>query len=120
MAVGLSSAAASSLLNSLTGSYTWVQLHTADPGASGTTAVATNSTRQQVTWTGSGAARENSGALTWSSVPGSEKYTHFTVWSASTAGNFGFSGTVTANSVTTGDTFTIPVGDLDISLATAA
>ena len=54
------------------------------------------------------------------SIAGTEDYTHFSAWTASTAGTFLFSGTITANAVTIGDTFTIPVGDLDVSLAIAS
>jgi hypothetical protein len=37
-----------------------------------------------------------------------------------TGGTFGFSGTVTSNSVTAGDTFTIPDGDLSAQLPSAS
>jgi hypothetical protein len=124
MAVGLSTAAASNALDDLTAGYTWVQLHTADPGAAGTTAIANETDRIQVTsWTGTGAARSNGNALTWTGVTvssGTQDYTHITLWSASTSGSFGYSGTVTANPVSNGDTFQIPIGDLDISFPVAA
>ena len=121
MAVGLSTTAANALLTSLAGSYTWVQLHTADPGANGTTAVAVETDRVQVTWSApSNGAMSNSAQLQWTAVAGSEDYTHFSVWTASSAGTFGFSGTVTANAVTTGDTFTIPAGDLDVTIPRAS
>jgi hypothetical protein len=122
MAEGLSSAAADDLLDALGAAYDWVKLHTAAPGSAGTTAAATETTRKQVTWgaASSGTMSSSSSALTWTSVAGSEDYTHFTVWDASTAGNFGFSGTVTANAVVAGDTFTIAVGDLDVSFSLAS
>ena len=121
MAVGLSSAAANALLDSLGSSYTWIKLHTGDPGAAGTSNPAGNTTRMQVTWgSASGAVKSNTNALTWTGVSTSEDYTHFSCWSASSAGNFGFSGTITANAVTSGDNFTIAVGDLDTSLAVAS
>lgn len=121
MAVGLSSAAANTLLDSLGSSYTWIKLHVGDPGAAGTSNPAGNTTRMQATWaSASGAVKSNTGAITWTGVSTSEDYTHFSVWSASSAGNFGFSGTVTANAVASGDSFTVPSGDLDISLAVAS
>jgi len=122
MAEGLSVAAANAALTTLAGTYTWVKLHTAAPGSAGTTAAATETTRKQADWTtpSGGAMTTETTALTWTSVAGSEDYTHFTVWDASTAGNFGFSGTVTANAVVAGDTFTIAIGDLDVSFSTAS
>jgi hypothetical protein len=117
MATGLGSAGANTALDALVASYSWIKLHTADPGSAGTSNAATETTRKQASWAASsGGATSNSGALTWTSVAGSEDYTHFSAWSASTAGTFGFSGTVTANAVTAGDTFTIAIGDLDVSL----
>jgi hypothetical protein len=121
MATGLSTAAANTLLGSLTTTYRWVQLHTASPGAAGTTAVAVNSTRQQATFAAaSGASIANSADVTWTGVAGSEDYTHFTVWTASTAGSFGFSGTITANPVSTGDGFTFQASAFTASFPTAS
>jgi hypothetical protein len=103
----------------------YIQLHTADPGASGTTAVAGNATRKDLTssmGTASSGAITNTSAITWTTgeVDTSEDYTHWALFDASSAGNFLLSGTMTANAVTVGDEFTIPVGDLDITLSTAA
>ncbi len=121
MATGWSSTAGNAALTTLTGTYTWVQLHVGDPGANGTANVATETDRIQATW-GSAASGtiSNSAQLQWTTVAGTEDYTHFTVWTASSAGTFGSSGTVTANAVTPGDTFTIPTGDLDVSLTLAS
>lgn len=103
----------------------WIQLHTADPGAAGTTAVAGNATRKDLTnamGTAASGAISNTSAITWTSgeVDTSEDYTHWTLWTASTLGTFLCSGTVTANAVTVGDEFTIPVGDLDVTFTIAA
>jgi hypothetical protein len=103
----------------------YIQLHTADPGASGTTAVAGNATRKDLTaamGTAASGAITNTAAITWTTgeVDTSEDYTHWALFDASSAGNFLLSGTMTANAVTVGDEFTIPVGDLDITLSTAA
>ena len=127
MAVGMSTATANSVLDaicnataySLTNVY--VQLHTADPGAAGTTAVATETLRKVVSF-GSAAsgAIANDVAVSWTSITGSQDATHFTLWDAVTAGNFVGSGTITANAYTAGDTYTIPIGDLDLSLAVAS
>lgn len=103
----------------------YIQLHTADPGASGTTAVAGNATRKDLTaamGTAASGAITNTAAITWTTgeVDTSEDYTHWALFDASSAGNFLLSGTMTANAVTVGDEFTIPIGDLDITLSTAA
>lgn len=128
MTTGLSAATANAFLDALgnASNYTapaaiWIQLHTADPGSAGTTAVATNNTRKQASFgAASGGAITTDAALTWTSVAGSEDYTHWSAWTLSSGGTFLCSGTVTANAVTAGDTFTIPTGDLDLSFTTAA
>ena len=130
MTVGLASAQAAGILDALGNAtnYTaptafWIQLHTADPGSAGTTAVAGNATRKQVSFgAASGGTISNDTAVTWTSgeVDTSEDYTHWTAWTASTAGTFIVSGLMTANAVTTGDQFQIPIGDLDLTLTVAA
>lgn len=129
MAVGFAAATANSILDALCRSVAWtepdavwVQLHVGDPGAAGTANAATETDRIQATFgsAASGGAISNTAALTWPSVAGSEDYTHFSAWTASTSGTFLFSGTITANAVTTGDDFTIPIGDLDVSLSIAS
>lgn len=130
MAVGLASAFAAQVLDALGNAANltaptafWLQLHTADPGAAGTTAIAGNATRKQVSFgAASGGAIANDAAVAWTTgeVDTSEDYTHWSAWTASTNGTFLCSGTMTANAVTAGDTFTIPTGDLDLTLSVAA
>jgi hypothetical protein len=128
MTVGLAAATASAIADAHTKgtSYTgnsnyWVKLHTADPGAAGATAPAGNTTRQQVTFgTSSSGAIANSAAITWTSVSTTETYTHFSAWTASTAGTFLGSGTVTGGAVTAGNNFSIPIGDFDITFGPIA
>lgn len=128
MALGVSTAVANSFLNALcrATAYTgpaalWVKLHIGDPGV-GTGNPAVHTTRIQATFgsAASGGAISNTVALAWTSVSGAEDYTHFSVWDASTAGTFQFSGTITANAVLIGDTFTVPIGDLDVTMPVAA
>lgn len=130
MAVGIASGEAAKILDAY-GNATnltaptafWIQLHTADPGAAGTTAIAGNATRKQVSFgAASGGAIANDTAVSWTSgeVDTSEDYTHWSAWTASSAGTFLWSGTVTANAVTAGDTFSIPIGDLDLTVTTVA
>lgn len=122
MATGGSATAANSMLGTLTGTYVWVQLHTASPGAAGTTSIASNSTRKQITSfaAASGGSIATSMDLVWSAVGATEVYSHFTVWTASTAGTFGFSGTLTGGSVVSGNDFKILSGQLTASFTLAS
>lgn len=130
MAVGLASATAAALLDALANqtNYTaptalWIKLHTGDPGSAGTSNAATETTRKDATSAfaaASGGTCSSNVDLTWTSVAGTEDFTHYSVWSASSGGTFYWSGTITANSVTAGDTFTLASGDIDLSLSTAA
>ena len=133
MAVGLAAAVANDLLEYIFNASPtttaptnlYIQLHTADPGAAGTTAVAGNATRKDLTsamGTASGGAISNNAASTWTTgeVDTSEDYTHISFWDSLTTGTFWGSGLMTANAVTVGDEFTIPIGDLDITFATAS
>lgn len=127
MATGLSTYLANSFLDAL-GNATafsvtngYVKLHTADPGANGTGNPATETTRKVVSFAASSAGTLTSdAAITWTNIAGSEDATYFTVWDASTAGNFLFSGTITGNPYTAGDTYTIPSGSLTVSLSVAS
>lgn len=129
MATGIAPGIANSVLDSLCRAVAWtppaavyVQLHIGDPGAAGTANPAVETDRVAGTF-GTAAASatiSNTAALTWASVAGAEDYTHFTAWSASTAGTFLYSGTVTANAVAAGDDFTIAIGGLDVTLPTAS
>ncbi|MGL5908598.1 MAG: phage tail fiber protein [Phycicoccus sp.] len=126
MPVGMSTTLADAALL-VADDYSFVKHHIGDPGAAATTAPAVNTTRQQATWGAPAAGPvansrgiSNTNAISWTSVPATEDYTHFSVWTLSAAGVFGFSGTTTANPVTTGDTFTIPIGDLDAYYGTAS
>lgn len=129
MATGLASALANSILNSLCRDVAWtppaafyVKLHTADPGAAGTTAAAANTTREAGTFSAaSGGAITNSADLVWASVPNAETYSHVSFWDAPSAGTFLGSAVLTAaKAVTVGDDFSIPAGDLDITLGAIA
>ncbi|MET8766325.1 hypothetical protein [Streptomyces sp. NPDC004658] len=121
MSVGFSTTAANTALDTLGSTYSWIKLHVGDPGANGTASAATETTRKQATWaSASAASKATSADLVWTGVAGSEDFTHFSLWTASTAGTFGGSGTITANAVTSGDTFTIPAGQLTLTLPVAA
>jgi hypothetical protein len=132
MAVGLAPATAEALLNALANqtNYTaptaiWIQLHTADPGAAGTTAIAGNATRVNVTAAFPVAAAgvvSNNVDIVWTAgeVDTSEDYTHYTIWTLVSGGTFIWSGLITANPVVIGDQFKILAGDLDLTFTLAA
>lgn len=97
----------------------WVKLHLGDPGAAGTSNPAAETTRQQATFGAgaSGGAISNTVAIEWTNVSTTETYTHVSFWSASTAGTFlGSDDLSSSAAVTAGDTFRIPIGDLDLTI----
>lgn len=87
----------------------YIKLHTADPGAAGTTAPSAVTTRRQATMNAAA-----SGQITLNAMSGTyamtttETISHFTVWDDATAGNFLFSGAWTASrAVVNGDTIVV-------------
>lgn len=95
----------------------FVKLHIGDPGEDCTANAAGETTRKEMTAAAAASgATTNDNALTWTSVSTTEDYSHISCWDHLTAGNPLWSGPLTANPVTAGDTFTIPVGDLDVTL----
>lgn len=121
MATGISSSGANTGIDAVTAAGRWVKLHIGDPGSAGTSNPAGETTRKQATFAAaSGGSAATSADLSWTNVSTSEDYTHFSMWTASTNGTFLWSGTITANALTAGDTFTIPSGSLVLSLSGAA
>lgn len=127
MATGLSSYLANAFLNSVGNatsfsvSTAYVKLHIGDPGANGTANPATETTRKAVSFGAAGSgSMANDADVSWTSIAGSEDATYFTAWDASTAGNFLFSGTISGNAYTTGDTYTIPSASLTVALTIAS
>lgn len=122
MAEGWGPTAANSTLTTVTAAYPWIQLHIGAPGAAGTANTATETSRKQVSsWaTASGGSQASAVALTWTSITGSQTATKTTAWTASTAGTFGYSGVLTANPYTAGDTLTLASGAYVASLTLAS
>ena len=129
MALGWAAATANAILNALCRSTPWtepvglfVKLHVGDPGAAATANPAGNTTRVAATFgtNAAGGAISNTAAVAWTNVGTAEDYTHFSAWDDVAAGAFIFSGTITANAVAIGDDFTIPIGDCDVTVSTAA
>jgi hypothetical protein len=127
MATGLSAYTANKFLDAL-GNATafsvttpYIKLHVGDPGANGTSNPATETTRKSVSFGVASAGSIVSDAdITWTNIAGSEDATFFTAWDDLTAGNFLFSGAITGNPYTAGDTYTIASGSLSASLVVAS
>jgi hypothetical protein len=127
MATGMSAHLANSLLNAL-GNNTafsvtavYVQLHIGDPSANGTANGATETTRKAVSFAGASSGSIASDAdVSWTNISGSQDATFFTAWDSLTSGNFLFSGTITGNPYTAGDTYTITAGSFTTSLTLAS
>ena len=95
-----------------------VSLHTADPGNTGASECTGGSyARQSATFgTISGKAVSNSGALEFTGMPACT-VTHVGIWSLASGGAFWWGGAATASkTLTAGDTYRIPVGDLTATL----
>lgn len=101
MTTGVTAAVANGWLDGTFATATcFVKLHTADPGAAGTTgAAAGDTTRKQATMAaasgGSKAMTSMSG--TWTNGGTSETISHISLWTASTAGTFQGSGALSAS-----------------------
>jgi hypothetical protein len=123
--VPLSTTVTNALLNAIcrntsyANAAVWVQLHVGDPGAAGTSNPAGNTTRQQATFgsVAAGGAISNTVAVAWTAVSTTETYSHCSLWSASTSGTFLGSAALTqSKAVNSGDNFSVPIGDLDLTL----
>jgi hypothetical protein len=84
----------------------FVQCHTADPGASGTTSVSTGiATRTALTQNAAAAGSQAITATISFAATGSDTITHISTWSASSAGTFYYSAALSVSkAVTNGDT----------------
>lgn len=127
MATGISSYLANAWLNALGNATSfsvttaYVKLHVGDPGSAGTSNAATETTRKAVSFAAaSNGALASDADVTWTNIAGSQDATHFTAWDNATTGNFLFSGTITGNAYTAGDTYTISSGALTVSLTVAS
>ena len=127
MATGLSAYLCNSFLDALGNNTSYavaqvyIKLHVGDPGANGTSNAATETTRKSVSFgAASTGAIASDADISWMNIAGSQDATHFTAWDNVSAGNFLFSGTITGNAYTAGDTYTISSGNLSASLTVAS
>lgn len=104
------------ILEHLTGKTAWsmpatvyIKLHTADAGEDGTTAAATNATRQAASWASAASGSiAISSSITWTNVSTTETYSHWSAWDSLTTGNCLWTGALSSSAaVTAGDTFQI-------------
>ena len=127
MATGISAYLANAWLDALGNATSfsvttaYVKLHVGDPGANGTSNAATETTRKSVSFSAaSNGALASDADVSWTNIAGSQDATHFTAWDNDTAGDFLFSGTITGNAYTAGDTYTISSAGLTVSLTVAS
>ena len=107
------------MLGGLTAVATHVSLHTADPGATGTSEISGSPyTRELAGWASpSGGTAVNSGSIVFD-VPAATTITHLGYWSASTSGTFyGSRALDTSQTFATAGTYTITAGNLSESVA---
>jgi hypothetical protein len=128
MANGVSVLLANSWLDALCNntSYaeanTYAKLHTADPGAAGTTAASVETTRKVLSFaaatTGAIALDTTASWTSWPVGADGEVISDVSVWDDTTAGNFLYSANLAANkTLNTGDTFNLT--NITITFTTA-
>jgi hypothetical protein len=127
MAEGLSTTnLANKILNNLINNTSWTapsaiyaQLHTANPGASGTTGVSAGSTTRLAVAYGaasSGSVTISGNVGPWTNGGTSETLTDVSFWDASTSGNFLWSAAMgSSHAWASGDTFTLTSATVSIT-----
>lgn len=113
MALGASATHANAIINVLRGTtYTglaglFLQLHTGDPGAAGTANVSAVTTRNALTLAAPSGGSSALSSLAAYNMTATETISHFSLWTASSAGTFIGSGQLAASkAVNNGDTIT--------------
>lgn len=126
MTIGLSKLAAVERLTAWATKYTYVQLHVGDPGAVGTANIAAENTRMAITWgtpddsVAGVVTLTHSNDLSVTTAAATEDWTHISHWSASSAGDFGSSGTITADPITVGADRDFPAGSIIVTVPVAS
>lgn len=97
----------------------YVKLHTGSPGEDATSNAAAETTRQAASFgAASGGTIATDADTAWTSVSNTETYSHISIWDAASGGNPLAYGALSASvPVTAGGDFTIPSGQLTVSLA---
>lgn len=114
--MSISNYAENKILDHLTGTTSWtapsavyIKLHTGDPGEDGTSNAATETTREEATFSAaSSGSIATDATVEWTNVSTSETYSHWSAWDNASAGNCLWTGSLSSSaSVTAGDTFQI-------------
>lgn len=97
----------------------YIKLHLGAAGEDGTANAAVETTRKTASFgAASGGVVTSDAAVAWTNVSTTETYTHYSGWDNETAGNCLFVGALAASvAVTAADNFTIPSGDLTVTVA---
>jgi len=118
---GIVAAGANRMLDGLTGGVAYVSLHTADPGATGTSEVTGGSpayARIAITWTAASASATSNSAQIVFNVPTGVTIRYIGYWSAVTAGTFYGSRILdAAQTYTSQGTYTLAIGAISESVA---
>lgn len=96
----------------------YTSLHSANPGETGASEITGGSYARQLTTfiVAAGGATENDAAITYTNMP-AVTISHVAIWDAATLGNCLWTGALTTpKTLNAGDTFQIPIGDLDVTL----
>lgn len=96
----------------------YIKLHIGDPGETGASNAAGETTRKSITGAAAASGTFTSvNDLTWTNVSTSETYSHVSIWDDPTAGNCLWTGALSVSkAVIAGDTFTIATGSLTVSV----
>lgn len=96
----------------------YVKLHIGDPGETGTSNAAAETTRKAASFgAASGGVGTSDALLEWTNVAGTETISHVSFWDHVSAGNCLGSGALTSSkALTAGDTFQIPSGSLTLTI----
>jgi hypothetical protein len=87
-------AARNAALDGIGTAATWISIHTADPGTTGTSEVATGVyARKQTTWSAAASSSKTGSAIV-ADIPASTTVSHWGFWTASTGGTFFYGGTL--------------------------
>lgn len=118
---GLANAGKHVMLDAFGASATFLSLHSADPGASGTTAELSGGSpayaRKGLAWNAAATGAKTNSAPVVFDVPAAQTVTHVGYWSAVTGGTYYGSRALGATESFTGQgTYTVPAGQLSETL----
>ena len=101
----------------------WVQLHTDDPGSSGTANISSTTARVQVMWNpASAGSKVASNAPSWGTWAGAngEVITHISLWDGAVAGSFQLSVALGVNQVTANTNAPVTLTGLTLTMGPLA